>query len=78
MKIFKSIEVLDYALDHVVCNKCNCKIDTSNNADYISVEKRWNYFSQYDNEFHSFDLCESCYTELINSFSISLEHDFDE
>ena len=41
--------------------------------DVLSVDKRWNYFSNKDNEVHHFDLCENCYDELIATFQIPIE-----
>ena len=43
--------------------------------DVLSVEKRWNYFSQKDNDVHRFDLCEACYDELIETFQIPVEQE---
>lgn len=39
----------------------------------LSVEKRWGYFSEKDNEVHRFDLCESCYDEIVGTFQIPIE-----
>lgn len=41
--------------------------------DTLSVQKRWGYFSEKDNEVHAFDLCEACYDELISNFRIPIE-----
>ena len=43
--------------------------------DVLSVEKRWNYFSQKDNDVHRFDLCEACYDEWIETFQIPVEQE---
>lgn len=53
-----------------ICNKCGKKIE---HADVLSVDKRWTYFSEKDNEVHHFDLCEACYDEWIAGFSIPVE-----
>ena len=39
----------------------------------FSVDYTWGYFSDKDGERHSFDLCESCYDELLRSFRIPAE-----
>ena len=57
-------------IDKIICNKCGKEIVE---ADVLSVEKRWGYFSEKDNEVHSFDLCEKCYDELISTFQIPIE-----
>ena len=57
-------------IDKIICNKCGKEIVE---ADVLSVEKRWGYFSEKDNEVHSFDLCEKCYDELVSTFQIPIE-----
>ena len=54
----------------IVCNKCGREIE---NEDVLSIEKRWGYFSNKDNEVHKFDLCEKCYDEFISTFQIPVE-----
>ena len=39
----------------------------------IQCDQTWGYFSEKDGEHHSFDLCESCYDELLKSFLIPAE-----
>ena len=33
----------------------------------------WDYFSEKDGEVHHFDLCESCYDDLVSSFKIPVD-----
>ena len=43
------------------CNKCGKEIAVENGMakeDTLSVQKRWGYFSEKDNEVHAFDLCD--------------------
>lgn len=55
----------------VICNKCGREVESE---DILSVEKRWGYFSNNkDNEVHRFDLCETCYDELVATFRIPVE-----
>lgn len=58
----------------IICNKCGKEIEKNEHGflkeDVLSVEKRWGYFSEKDNQIHSFDICESCYDEWISSFLI--------
>ena len=63
-------------LTKIICNRCRKEIPVSNGIpaeDVLSVEKRWNYFSNKDNEEHAFDLCEKCYDELVSGFQIPIE-----
>ena len=39
----------------------------------FSADCVWGYFSNKDGERHSFDLCESCYDELLKTFLIPVE-----
>jgi len=57
-------------VDKIICNKCGKEIKE---ADVLSVDKRWGYFSDKDNEVHRFDLCEQCYDEWIASFQIPVD-----
>ena len=43
--------------------------------DAFEATKEWGYFSKKDMEVHSFNLCEECYEELIESlrFQFKLE-----
>lgn len=52
------------------CNCCGKRILSRMEQDVVTVEQRWGYFSEKDGERHSFDLCESCYDELLASFQI--------
>jgi hypothetical protein len=63
-------------IDKIICNKCGKEIFVEAGvpeADVLSVQKRWGYFSEKDNERHSFDLCEECYDEWIATFQIPIE-----
>ncbi len=60
----------------IICNKCGKEIVMEKGMyyqDVLSVEKRWGYFSEKDNEVHEFDICESCYDEWIKTFLIPVD-----
>lgn len=60
----------------IVCNRCKKEIDVMNDIPreaVFSVEHRWDYFSEKDNEVHRFDLCEGCYDEWVRTFQIPVE-----
>jgi len=55
----------------IICNKCGREIQAANGRlqeDVLSVDKRWGYFSEKDNQVDSFDLCEKCYDEFVATF----------
>ncbi len=57
----------------IICNRCGREIQAENGqptAGVFSVDYQWGYFSEKDGETHRFDLCESCYDELIKEFLI--------
>ncbi|MFQ9510127.1 MAG: hypothetical protein ACLRZ7_04240 [Lachnospiraceae bacterium] len=63
-------------MEAVICNRCGKVITVLNGiamGDYLSVKKTWGYFSEKDEECHSFDLCENCYDELIQGFVIPVQ-----
>lgn len=60
----------------IFCNGCGKEIavrDEMPQEDILSVEKRWGYFSDKDNEVHRFELCEECYDRMISGFVIPPE-----
>lgn len=63
-------------VEKIICNKCGKEILVENGvaeADVLSVQKRWGYFSNKDNDVHEFDLCEECYDKWIATFAIPIE-----
>lgn len=60
----------------IVCNKCGREISAENGMPregVFSVDYTWGYFSEKDGEHHSFDLCESCYDEMLRGFLVPAE-----
>lgn len=73
MKVYKNKKVTRLIEDKIYCNKCGeeiKKISDNQFADYLETEKHWGYFSEKDGETHSFDICEKCYTDFIDTFEI--------
>ena len=76
MRQYKECEIKEKEMVKIICNKCGKEIETENGIlmeDVLSVEKRWGYPSDKDNEVHRFDLCETCYDRWIQSFQIPVE-----
>lgn len=60
----------------IYCNKCGRKIKVENGIvkeGILSVDKRWDYFSEKDGVRHSFDLCEECYNRITEKFKYPVE-----
>lgn len=63
-------------VDKIFCNRCGKEIIVKNGMseeEVLSVQKRWGYFSNKDNEVHEFDLCEECYDQWVATFTIPVE-----
>lgn len=78
MKAYKNETIVAKKILNVKCNCCGKDIATDKfgyTSDYLSVEKRWGYGSTFDNEVHSFDICEDCYKKLIKEFKIPINID---
>ena len=63
-------------VEKIICNKCGKEILVKNGIseeDVLSIQKRWGYFSDKDNEVHEIDLCEECYDKWIATFAIPIE-----
>lgn len=62
-------------INKIFCNKCGKEIAMTHGRleeDVLSVDKRWGYFSNKDNQVDSFDLCEKCYDEFVATFTIPI------
>lgn len=63
-------------IEKIICNKCGREIPAPGGCareGVFSVDYTWGYFSDKDGQRHSFDLCESCYDELLRTFRIPAE-----
>ncbi len=61
---------------NIVCNKCKKDIEKNIHNyynDFLQINKRWNYHSSFDNEVHTFYLCEECYKKFINTFLVPID-----
>ena len=75
MRQYKKDTIEVRELDKIICNKCGKEIEVIRGVaqeDFLTVDKRWGYFSNKDNQEDAFDLCEDCYDELVASFKIQL------
>ena len=73
MRQFKMQEKKE--VEKIICNKCGKEILVKNGIseeDVLSIQKRWGYFSNKDNEVHEIDLCEECYDKWIATFAIPI------
>lgn len=72
MRVFKYDEATQKKiLKEVYCNNCGKKIKVENEIikeGVMSIDYKWEYFSEKDGEEHSFDLCEHCYDVIVEKF----------
>ncbi len=62
----------------IYCNMCGKPIEKDsfgNFLEYLSVDKKWGYFSILDGQEHSFDICDSCYKDIVSKFKIKILDD---
>ena len=63
-------------LETVICNMYGKKIAVKDGIvreGAAAFDHAWDYFSEKDGEVHHFDLCESCYDELVGGFRIPVD-----
>lgn len=63
-------------LKSIVCNQCGKSLAVKDGIvreGAVLVNHAWDYFSEKDGEVHHFDLCESCYDEMISQFKIPVD-----
>ena len=62
-------------IEKIFCNMCGKEIPKTDGFfhDHLHIEKKWGYFSGHDGTSHTFDICESCYDKLLESFSLPAE-----
>jgi len=76
MKIFVERTIAKEVLDEVRCNGCGHQIEKNDFGyfeDHLSVSKTWGYGSPIDGDYHTFDLCFKCYSEMTDRFKIPPE-----
>lgn len=57
----------------IYCNKCGkiiCQKEVVEKADYVSITKRWGYFSDKDGTCQNINVCEACFDEWTRGFQI--------
>lgn len=60
-------------LETVICNCCGKKLVVERGIlreGAIEISHAWDFFSEKDGEIHRWDMCESCYDNLLNEFRI--------
>ena len=73
MRQYELIETKE--IKKIICNKCGKEIVFTGGIakeDYLSVDKKWGYFSNKDDREDSFDLCEECYDSFVETFLIPI------
>lgn len=71
MRKYKNTEAR--VLEKLICNKCGKEIPIYHGRPQegvLHVHQVWEYMSEKDGTEDSFDLCESCYDKLTESFQL--------
>lgn len=59
-----------------MCNMCGRSIKIQNGMitdGVLSIDYKWGYFSDFDGQTHSFDICQDCYKKLEKKLIIPIE-----
>ncbi len=55
----------------LICNNCEIRhLDGQYGEEWFHYENTWGYFGVSDQRHDRIDLCNVCYTELVNKFKI--------
>lgn len=56
------------------CNMCGKELETKQ-EEWLSIEKKWGYFSQNDQTVIRVRICEACFWKMTKSFAVPVETD---
>ena len=60
-------EEIRKVIDNVICDCCGQSTDTMNmGPSWATLEATWGYGSKHDGTEYNIDLCENCFTEVID------------
>jgi hypothetical protein len=59
-------EEIRKAIDNVICDCCGKSCTPSIDHEYASIEATWGYFSNQDGTQYDIQICETCFTEVLN------------
>ncbi|MFI3200424.1 MAG: hypothetical protein R3Y54_02710 [Eubacteriales bacterium] len=63
-------------LEQVVCNGCGSELQVENGIlkeGCFEGRQKFGFFSSKDGQEHHFDLCEECYSKMIQEFELAIE-----
>lgn len=75
MKVFQTVERRQTAIKEIMCNMCgrfSKKNELGYFEEFVEVNKKWGYHSEFDGETHSFEMCPDCYKKLIDKFAVQI------
>ena len=78
MRKIKKVLTEKEEIYEVYCNMCGNAIQKDQFGkfcEYLSIDKHWGYLSSLDGQKHSFDLCDTCYKDMISKFKIKILDD---
>ena len=67
------VEKNESVIQDIFCNICGEKIHKNEHGyydDFLSIEKKWGYHSQFDSETHYIDICQSCYKVFLGKLKL--------
>ena len=71
MRVYKEKELKENEVEKVFCNQCGKELLVEEGIlkeGCFSVDYTFDYFSNKDGYIYSFDLCETCFDQMISKF----------
>jgi hypothetical protein len=75
MKKFTTTTTATEEISEITCDKCGADITKNEHGyfdDFLKVDKTWGYHSAWDGETHTFDICQRCYREWMEAFTVKV------
>ncbi len=72
MKVYKMCLKEVPILEIIQCNRCGKEIAITGYESYFHGEMVWGYGSMKDGRADDFDICETCYDEMVHDFLIPI------
>jgi len=76
--ITEEVQQTAHVIKAVVCDICGKEIKVNSGQpeeDFLHVQKPWNEESRYFGVQHTFDVCASCYSDILVQFQVKIKQE---
>lgn len=70
MKYTKAQKTVKSVVCKIVCNVCGKQSEEPFNQEFVSISKKWGYYSNKDLSEQRADICEECWDKFVKTFKI--------